>query len=193
MTEAPSELELVGELAGRARAGDRAAFGALYERYASTVHGIALARVAAPEAQDLVQEVFLVALEAIATLQDPARFGAWLVAIARNRALDRLRARGRAASEEGMDFQELEDPRPGEPADEEEARAALAAVRTLPAAYRETLILRLVEGLSGPEIAARCGMTHGSVRVNLHRGMKLLRERLPAAGSAPREPGRTLP
>jgi DNA-directed RNA polymerase specialized sigma subunit, sigma24 homolog len=49
---------------------------------------------------------------------------------------------------------------------------------TLPDTYRETLILRLVEGMTGPEIAARTGLTHGSVRVNLHRGMQQLRELL---------------
>ena len=47
--------------------------------------------------------------------------------------------------------------------------------------YRETLILRLVEGMTGPEIAARTGMTHGSVRVNLHRGMEQLRAKLSAS------------
>ena len=41
---------------------------------------------------------------------------------------------------------------------------------------RDALILRLVEGMTGPEIAARTGLTHGSVRVNLHRGMQQLRE-----------------
>lgn len=188
MTEAPVDV-----LAGRARAGDRAAFGALYERYAATVHGIALARLAATEAQDLVQEVFLAALEALPTLQDPARFGAWLLAIARNRALDRLRARRRPRAED-LDLGQLADPRPGEPEGAEEARNALAALRALPEAYRETLILRLVEGLSGPEIAERCGMTHGSVRVNLHRGMKLLRERFPAPPPArPADAGRSQP
>jgi RNA polymerase sigma-70 factor (ECF subfamily) len=54
----------------------------------------------------------------------------------------------------------------------------LAAVRSLPETYREVLILRLVEGMSGPEIAARTGLTAGSVRVNLHRGMKLLKEKI---------------
>ena len=44
--------------------------------------------------------------------------------------------------------------------------------------YRETMILRLVEGFTGPEIAEHTGMTPESVRVHLHRGMKLLRERL---------------
>jgi RNA polymerase sigma-70 factor (ECF subfamily) len=55
---------------------------------------------------------------------------------------------------------------------------ALGEIQRLPEAYRETLILRLVEGMTGPEIAERTGLTHDSVRVNLHRGMKLLRERL---------------
>ncbi len=59
-----------------------------------------------------------------------------------------------------------------------EAAAALRAIRELPEAYRETLMLRLVEGMTGPEIADRTGLTADSVRVNLHRGMKLLREKL---------------
>ncbi len=54
----------------------------------------------------------------------------------------------------------------------------LAVLRTLPETYREPLMLRLVEGMTGPEIAARMGLTHGSVRVNLHRGMRMLREKL---------------
>jgi RNA polymerase sigma-70 factor (ECF subfamily) len=56
--------------------------------------------------------------------------------------------------------------------------SALEIIRALPVAYRETLVLRLVEGLTGPEIAERTGLTPASVRVNLHRGMALLREKL---------------
>ncbi len=59
--------------------------------------------------------------------------------------------------------------------------AILEAVMSLSETYRETLILRLVEGMTGPEIAARTGMTHGSVRVNLHRGMEQLRAKLIAS------------
>lgn len=62
--------------------------------------------------------------------------------------------------------------------DRVQALEALAAIRSLPESYRETLLMRLVARMSGPEIAMRTGMTPGSVRVNLHRGMKLLRERL---------------
>jgi DNA-binding CsgD family transcriptional regulator len=69
-----------------------------------------------------------------------------------------------------------------------EAHAILAAIRELPLAYRETLILRLVEGMTGPEIAARIGLTPESVRVNLYRGMKMLRERLDEAPLLPQPP-----
>ncbi|HYM23989.1 MAG TPA: sigma-70 family RNA polymerase sigma factor, partial [Vicinamibacterales bacterium] len=67
---------------------------------------------------------------------------------------------------------------PGGDAIAAESLAILDAIRRLPEAYRDTLMLRLVEGMSGDEIAARTGLTTGSVRVNLHRGMKLLREKL---------------
>jgi len=59
-----------------------------------------------------------------------------------------------------------------------EALAILDVIRSLPDAYRETLVLRLVEGFTGPEIAERTGLTPASVRVNLHRGMALLRAKL---------------
>jgi RNA polymerase sigma-70 factor (ECF subfamily) len=60
---------------------------------------------------------------------------------------------------------------------------------SLSEAYRETVILRLVEGMTGPEIAAHTGMTHGSVRVNLHRGMEQLRAKLSpdARGDGPEQ------
>ena len=59
-----------------------------------------------------------------------------------------------------------------------EAREILTAIRSLTETYRETLVLRLVEGMTGAEIAEQTGLTPESVRVNLHRGMKLLKEKL---------------
>ncbi len=157
-------------LVGAARDGDRTAFGQLYERYARVVHGILLSRVPPDDVADLVQDVFLNAWRRLPTLRDHEAFGAWLAAIARNRATDHHR-RTPVLEELPEDF-------PGEGRSQSEAVAILAAVKSLPDAYRETLILRLVEGLSGAEIAARTGLTHGSVRVNLHRGMQQLREKL---------------
>src|SRR5947209_9787058 len=71
--------------------GDRAAFGLLYHRYVRMVHGILLARVPPREVDDLVQEVFLLALRRLHALRDVSRFGAWLGTITRNRANDYFR------------------------------------------------------------------------------------------------------
>ena len=77
-------------LVSAARDGDRAAFGRLYDRYARMVHGILLSRVPAREVDDLVQEVFLLALRQLHALRDISRFGAWLATITRNRAMTTL-------------------------------------------------------------------------------------------------------
>jgi RNA polymerase sigma-70 factor, ECF subfamily len=161
-----------GQLVRLALAGDSIAFDTLYERYARIVHGLLLARVGRDEVDDLVQDVFLTAWRRLDDLRDPAAFGGWIAMIARNRATDFHRR--------SAEFVELPAnlESPGDTSNEADANAALAAIRSLPDAYRETLILRLVEGLSGPEIAERTGLTPGSVRVNLHRGMKLLRDKL---------------
>lgn len=158
-----------------AQDGDRAAFAELYRRHARAVHGILLSRVAVIDVEDLVQDVFMLAMERLSSLHDPTAFGAWLATIARNRAADHWRRTPVHV--------ELPEHLSAEPRDRTEALAALAAIRAMPEAYRETLALRLVEGMTGPEIAVCTGLTEGSVRVNLHRGMKALRERL---GGRPR-------
>lgn len=164
------ELSDDAGLAQAARAGDAAAFGQLYARFARMVHGILLARVPPAEVDDLVQEVFLQAWRRIASLREAAAIGGWLAMIARNRATDYHRRANHTA--------ELPDSLPAADSREAESRAVLEAIKSLPEAYREPLLLRLVEGMTGPEIAARTGLTPASVRVNLHRGMKQLREKL---------------
>jgi RNA polymerase sigma-70 factor (ECF subfamily) len=157
-------------LVNAARGGDREAFGQLYERFVRMVHGILLARVPRGDAEDLVQDVFLAALRQLHALRDAAAFPGWLAMIARNRASDHHRR--------AKETTELPEDLASRGAPETEALAVLAVIKTLPEAYRETLILRLVEGMTGDEIAARAGLTPASVRVNLHRGMKQLREKL---------------
>ena len=150
--------------------GDRDGFARLYDLYAPLVHGILLARVPRAEVDDLVQDIFLHAYKKLHTLRDGSAFGPWIAMIARNRAIDFHRR-----SKETV---EINDELRGSDMHDSKAAEILELIRNLPEAYRETLVLRLVEGMTGPEIAARTGLTAASVRVNLHRGMKLLRERL---------------
>jgi RNA polymerase sigma-70 factor (ECF subfamily) len=151
-------------------AGDRDRFGRLYELYAPLVHGILLARMPRSEVEDTVQEIFLHAFKKLDTLRDPNAFGPWIGMIARNRAMDFHR--------KSRDTVELTEDLKSADSSGAKAEEILAIIRLLPDAYRETLVLRLVEGMTGPEIAVRTGLTAASVRVNLHRGMKLLRAKL---------------
>jgi RNA polymerase sigma-70 factor (ECF subfamily) len=169
-TEPPNETAIEAVLVTAALEGDRDGFGRLYDLYAPLVHGILLARVPRAEVDDLVQDIFLQAFKKLHTLRNGSAFGPWIAMIARNRAVDFHRH-----SRESV---EITEDMGGSNTSDSRATEILELIRNLPDAYRETLVLRLVEGMTGPEIAARTGLTPASVRVNLHRGMKLLREKL---------------
>ena len=174
VSAAPEPLALGdAPLVAAARRGDRAAFGALYRKHARLVQAVLLARVPPDGVDDLLQDVFVMAMDKLQALRDDRAFAPWIATIARRRAADWRRRR--------RDTVELEDSLPVAAHAEHDvasAREAVEAIASLPEAYRETLTLRFVAGLTGPEIAERTGLTHGSVRVNLHRGVALLRERL---------------
>ena len=172
MTDAQRSL---ASLVEAAKSGDRRAYAVLYDRMRAAVHGVILARVPHADAQDLVQETFVTGWTKLGDLREPGAFPGWILEIGRRRAVDHQRSRRRAGTPAGED----ELGRVGvEPAPRAEAFEALGAVLALPEAYRETMIMRLVEGLTGPEIAELTGLTPESVRVNLCRGMKLLKEKL---------------
>jgi RNA polymerase sigma-70 factor, ECF subfamily len=164
----------LSELVGLSRAGNERAFAELHARYANMVHGILLSRLPPSEAEDQVQEVFVIAWQKLQQLDRAEGFGAWLATIARHRAVDCYRRRRFTEPLEDR----WVDSRSASSNDRAEVRQVLAAILSLPEAYRETLIMRLCEGMTGPEIAEVTGLEPGSVRINLHRGMKLLREKL---------------
>jgi len=173
------ELSELALLVRRAQAGDSAAFGELHARFAPSVHAVLLARLRAPDADDALQETFVLAWKRLAALRDADAIGPWLHAIARRAATDRLRE-PRGAGEAPHELAaRIEDPSSGRG---ELRERVLEHLRSLPDAYKETLAMRLVEGLTGPEIAAATGLTEGSVRVNLCRGMAQLRELLEKEG-----------
>jgi RNA polymerase sigma-70 factor (ECF subfamily) len=153
-------------LTSLARQISTAEFGALYERFSPYVHAVLIAKLPPAQVEDILQDVFADAWRKIEQLQSPEAFGPWIAAIARNKAADFYRRRMRSIALE--EVKEASVPPAQDP--------ILAALQRLPEAYQETLTLRFVEGLTGPEISALTGLTHGSVRVNLTRGVKMLRE-----------------
>ena len=164
------EIELIEQV----RNGDEEAFGELYRIFAPMVNGIVLARVPRDDVQDIVQDVFLAAYKNLSSLKDDNLFGAWLAKIARNRAAEWYRQR-KATDELDESISSGESKRG-------EAAEVLRAIRSLSDAYSETLVMRLVEGMTAKEIAERTGLKPESVRVNLHRGMELLRQSLGVRG-----------
>lgn len=155
-----------------ARRGSQASYAQLYRRFAPLVHGILLGRVRPALADELTQDCFALAFARLDQLRDATHFGAWIAAIARR--MPKADAPLEVAVEDETDFAAHD----ATPEQRSEALRALHAIAALPEAYRETLMLRLVEGLSGPEIASLTGLTPESVRVNLHRGMEKLRTAL---------------
>ena len=173
--EPPHEIDYSdAALVDRVEAGEEGAFEDLYKRFAPLVNGIVIARVPYSDAEDVVQEVFISAFKYLGRLRDRNAVGPWIARIARNSAAEYFRRR--------RPTEELPDDIARKAAPTNEALAALEAITSLPEAYSETLTLRLVEGMTGPEIAVLTGKKEASVRVNLHRGMKMLRKKLGARG-----------
>jgi len=153
-----------------ARQGEKKAFAELHLRYRGMVHATLLARVGPTDADDLLQETFVTAWLRLRDLRDDQSFGPWLQSIARRKATDLLRGRKvTVAVPETLSVM---------PRLTLEAAEVLAAIRAMPHHLAEPLTMRLVEGMTGPEIAEATGLTHGSVRVTLHRAMKRLRANL---------------
>jgi RNA polymerase sigma-70 factor (ECF subfamily) len=176
---AQAELSEIARLVERAQGGDAEAFSSLHARFALSVHAVLVARLPAADADDGLQEAFVLAWKRLSSLRERDAIGPWLHAIARKVARDRRREM-RDAGERLVEVPaRIESPA----TERDELRArVMEHLRSLPEAYKETLSMRLIEGMSGPEIAAATGLTAGSVRVNLCRGMNLLRELLEKEG-----------
>lgn len=158
----------------RAQRGDAVAFAELWRAHARLVHAILLSMVSDEDADDLMQDVALSAWTHLASVRSADRLSAWISTIARNAGRDALR-RADVAPEplpaEGVAVDR-------DPSAEALADLVMERIRALPEAYREALALRLLLGYSAAEIAERTGMTTGSVRVNLCRGMRRLRAQM---------------
>lgn len=164
-------------LVRRAQGGDSAAFAELARGCGRAVYAVALAHLGRPaDAEDLAQNVLLAALENIDRCRDPARFDAWILSIARNRARRALVRRALRDVFSRGDAAELE--RGTEEPVSGERKALLRALEKLPAAQREVVLLHDVEGFTHPEITAALGVSEEASRQALSRARKALRAEL---------------
>lgn len=167
------------ELVAQARHGSREAASVLMERYLRACRAVALSVVGeVAAAEDACQDAFVYAISRIDACRDPARFGAWLLQIVRNRSRNHVRDR-KAEVPLGDLTAEAGRPLPDRAAELSELRdQLLAALATLPPERREVVLLHDLEGWTHREIADRLGLPEGTVRSHLHHARKKLRLRL---------------
>lgn len=186
MNEAPDSA-----LIEQSRRGDPAAFRLLFERHWRAVYAVChrLARDHGA-AEDLTQEVFLVAHQRLASFRGEAQFGTWLYRIAVNQSLGWMRRRDRrremfledappGTAEAGPAYRDGHAGPPDAELEERERMAALArAVDTLPPKQRVVFLLRTGEGLTFEAIAERVGRSIGGTKANFHLAVQNLRKQL---------------
>src|SRR5262245_11629715 len=183
----PSDRARDRELLARVARGDVSALHRLYDQPASRAITIAFRILRnREEAEDIVQETFLEVWRRAAQF-DPGRGGAvaWVVTIARSRAIDRLRARsiaGRTIASAAEEAEAMSPMPPPSPAMEVERRRderrIAAALGTLPPAQRRTIELAYFEGLSQSEIAVKTASPLGTVKMRVKLAMAKLAELL---------------
>jgi RNA polymerase sigma-70 factor (ECF subfamily) len=171
-----------------AQAGDAASFEELVRRTSRLVFArLYLETGDAHRAEDLLQETLLTAYRSLGQLTDPNGFRKWLLTIAQNTAIDAARRelrKKRAApprrNSEALQQLAGKSPEPPEQLEQKELRErVLAVLRSLPEEYRLPLTLRYIGGADYETIRMQLGLTNGSLRGLLHRGLQLLRSKLP--------------
>jgi RNA polymerase sigma-70 factor, ECF subfamily len=181
LDESPETLSNVRLAVARAKEGDQEALRFLYVIYSHNIYGYVRSIVRDDhEAEDVTQHVFAKLMTTIAKYDERGvPFFAWLLRLARNVAIDHLRANRLTPTENVLD------PDVGCGIDLDRAETVRAALATLPEEQREVVLLRHVVGLTPGEIADRMGRTEGSVHGLHHRGRRALQRELTRQGSAP--------
>jgi RNA polymerase sigma-70 factor (ECF subfamily) len=179
-------IETDDALVRKAQQRDRAAFEELVRRTGRLLYSrFFLDTGNAHQAEDLVQETFLVAWRSIGQVTDASGFRTWLLTLARSVLIDAGRRAGRKkrfgirVNLQAADQMTDRGKSPAEQAEEEESRQqALETLRALPEEYRLPLTLRYIAGADYETIGRQLGLSNGSLRGLLTRGMAKLREQM---------------
>jgi RNA polymerase sigma-70 factor (ECF subfamily) len=179
--ESPERLAQTRLAVARAKEGDRDALQFLYVRYSNNIYGYVRSIVRDDhEAEDVTQHVFAKLMTTLVKYDDRGvPFFAWLLRLARNVAIDHLRANRLTPTETVID------PDVSAGSDLDSAEAVRAALATLPEEQRQVVFLRHVVGLSPGEIADRMGRTESSIHGLHHRGRRALQRELARLDSTP--------
>jgi RNA polymerase sigma-70 factor (ECF subfamily) len=175
-------------LVKKARNGDRTAFEELVRRTSRLVFArLYLETGDLHRAEDLTQETLLAAYRSLGQLVLGQKFRSWLLTIAQNVYLDAVRRETRQKRSAAYDYDTLltkvsanAQPPDAQAEREEERQRVLAVLRSLPEEYRLPLTLRYIAGADYETIGTQLGLSNGSLRGLLHRGLKMLRAKLPA-------------
>ena len=171
----------IGDLVRRARAGDSEAFEELVRLHLRAAYAVALGVTGDPaDAEDVVQDSFIAALERIEDCQEPDRFSGWLLAIVRNRALNfRRKQVVRSAAPLSVLNATSSDASPEQDTARELLRAELtSALRELTETQRQVVLLHDLEGYKHREIGDILGISEGASRFHLSTARALLRAKL---------------
>jgi RNA polymerase sigma-70 factor (ECF subfamily) len=174
------------ELIGRARSGDRAAFGQLVERHQQAVFRAAFAALRSREdAEEVAQETFISAYQKLDRFRGESSFKTWLLSIAWNRALDRRRSLGEWFKRfVSRDEEPRQEPASGQPSHEqalieaESRREVRRLLRSLPAKYRDPLLLSATGEHTFEEIAVLLRVPVGTAKWRAMEGRRLLKKKI---------------
>jgi len=182
LEEGPELNRIVAQAIARAKAGDQEAFRFLYLRYADNVYGYVRSIVRDEfEAEDVTQHVFTKLITTLPKYQQrEVPFAAWILRVARNVAVDHMRARRAVPCEEVRELEPQHDD-----AGDDSSLNLREALDTLPEDQRRVIVLRHVVGLSPGEIAGELGKTEPSIHGLHHRGRSALRAVLTERDCAP--------
>lgn len=177
-------------LAARCRAGDLAAFEEIYRVHSTRLYAVAYRMLGhAEDAEDMLQEIFLLAFRKMTSFKGDSSLGTWLYRLGMNACLDRLRSKARRNDQQ---TEWLDDELPPVRATTQAGGGVLhrldleRALRALPTGCRTAFLLHDVEGFEHREIAAMLGIAEGTSKSQVHKARMRLRgllEPQPTGGS----------